>query len=151
MLNLNITELLDASKIAGFSDIDQSEITIKEGHTPEPLKEKYGAVYIFRMKDESLFKNSLGDFLKVGKVSSPKSNPRYTYQHYKASANGSTLAKSLVNDPKINVKESDVKNWILENTERYNLIIPNRTRNFIHFAEAFYILKLQPRFEKINA
>lgn len=32
-----------------------------------------------------------------------------------------------------------------------NIIIPNHTRNFIHFAEAFYILKFQPRFEKINA
>jgi hypothetical protein len=42
----------------------------------------------------------------------------------------------------------DCGEWIRNNTTRYNILIPVELgKPFLHFAEAFLILKLRPKFE----
>ena len=109
-------------------------------HYPVALPRDNSAIYIF--EDLS------SGYLKIGQAG-PNSAARYLSQHYYTST-GSTLAKSLLKDPiyspLIGVKTPSV--WIKENTSRYNILIPNiYSKHFVNFAEAFFILKCNPRFE----
>ncbi len=116
-------------------------------HIPLPIPTNHGATYIFYWKDKCL---------KVGKAGE-NSNSRYQSQHYSVNANGSTLAKSLQNEPEFHAMvgahpNTNWENWIKENTTRYNILIPaNFGAKFLHFAEAFFILKCNPMFENSRA
>lgn len=129
----DLRSLVKAANNAGFKmNVNDLKIEIlKAGmktHIPTKLWDGYSAVYIFKYKTE---------YLKVGKVN-PKSNPRYQYQHYNPKSNDSTLAKSMGKDG----------NWIKENISRVNILIPSQLgKKFVHFAEAFFILKCNPKFE----
>lgn len=110
-------------------------------HKPTILPKGFFAVYIFEHENK---------YLKVGKVSGETNNDRYYQHHYIIKGANSTLAKSLVNDSEYSklFKNEDVKDWILNQTSRYNILIPKvYGRNFVNFAEAFFILKCDPRFE----
>lgn len=147
---VEINSVLSTAKIAGFDEYSHSNISIdiwgdeNEEHIQKDLPQNAGAVYIFKYQDE---------YLKVGKVSSFTSNPRYKYQHYQPSSNGSTLARSLLNSDEFKIDSKALKTWIKENTTRINIIIPHlendfeRTKKFIHFVEAYFILKCNPKFE----
>jgi len=109
-------------------------------HIPFALPQNTAAVYIFKWN---------GTYLKVGKVNS-NSNARYQYHHYDPNSSRSNISKSILNDiemmPIIGAIPPGV--WIKENTTRFNILIPNSLgKNFVHFAEAFFILKCNPKYE----
>ena len=84
---------------------------------PNGLKKGYAAVYSF------IDKNS-GQFLKIGKANE-KSQARYVSQHYGFKA-PSTLAKSICADKQMQehrIKEDGIKEWILNNTRRIDILI----------------------------
>lgn len=110
-------------------------------HKPTKLPEGYFAVYIFQHNK---------NYLKVGKVSGSKNNDRYYQHHYIVKGANSTLAKSLSLDPIYSKKiiKGNEREWILKNTSRFNILIPKSYEaNFVNFAEAFFILRCNPKFE----
>ncbi len=142
----DITQLKQAALLAGFSVSDENiELTIWgsgiEDHTPEKLPIDCGAVYIFKYDNE---------YLKVGKANY-KSNARYQSHHYNYDSSNSNLSKSIINDEigsTNNLDTDTVGSWIKENTSRFNIIIPKELgKAFVNFAEAFFILKCNPKFE----
>jgi len=109
-------------------------------HIPKPLPSGYSSVYIFKFRRK---------YLKVGKVNQ-KAKGRYQYHHYAPESSRSNLSKSILNDiemmPIIGAIPPGL--WIKENTTRFNILIPNSLgKNFVHFAEAFFILKCNPKYE----
>lgn len=108
-------------------------------HSPKQLPEGYSAVYIFKYKDK---------YLKVGKANS-KSKARYLSQHYNPNSCKSNLSKSIINNlgMKSIMKKCIPGKWLKENTTRYNILIPNSYgKNFVNFAEAYFLLKCNPIF-----
>ena len=131
--NLSVDELQLLQWNAGLSS-----------HIPQSLPSNKAAVYIFKWQDS---------YLKVGKVNS-NSNARYQSQHYNSESSKSNLAKSILQDAELQMLlvNSNVSQWIKTNTTRFNIIIPSSLgKNFVHFAEAFFILKCNPRFENTRA
>jgi hypothetical protein len=116
-------------------------------HISSSLPNGFAAVYIFKWQN---------GYLKVGKVNA-NSNARYQSQHYSANSSPSNLAKTLRNESEFHAltaqsAETDWGRWIKENTTRFNILIPEKFgKNFVHFAEAFFILKCQPMFENTRA
>jgi hypothetical protein len=103
-------------------------------HIPLALPLNTAAVYIFKWNNH---------YLKVGKVN-PNSNARYQYHHYNPDSSGSNLSKSLLNEPEFQalLGDGNVGEWLKTNTSRFNILIPeNLDKKFVHFAEAFFILK----------
>lgn len=140
----DIEALCGAAAEAGFH-VEHDRLDLRcweggEGHFPVSLPPNMAAVYVFKWNDA---------YLKVGKVNA-KSNARYKFHHYKPDSSKSNLASSLLGDkdfqPRIGC--SEVGAWIKTNTTRFNILIPEDLgKDFVHFAEAFFILKCRPRFE----
>ena len=145
----DLQSLVNASAQAGYNvNLNDLELLSwdagMETHIPIALPKDFAAVYIFKWNDS---------YLKVGKVNS-KSNARYQSQHYNPDSSNSNLSKSLLNEPEFEVllRGSLPGNWLKENTVRFNVLIPSSLgKNFVHFAEAFFILKCSPRFENTRA
>jgi hypothetical protein len=142
----DIRLLCNVAKEIGVS-IDPKSITLQhwakgvETHRPARLPKGLFAVYIF------VYQNIV---LKVGKVSGTKNNDRYYQHHYLVKGASSTLAKSIMQDADYShlVKDGNVREWIVNNTERYNIQIPKELgANFIHFVEAFFIIRFNPKYE----
>jgi hypothetical protein len=115
-----------------------------DSHIPQALPVNMAAVYIFKWQDT---------YLKVGKVNS-NSNARYQSQHYNPNSSNSNLSKSLLQDSalQLHLDNVNITEWVKANTTRFNILIPSRLgKNFVHFAEAFFILKCNPRFENTRA
>lgn len=98
------------------------------GHTPLALPKGKMAVYTFCHN---------GQFLKIGQANI-NSKARYQSHHYHLKSGSSTLANSLVNDPKMSslVNPSNINQWIKNNCERFDVIIDGNkhdkmTLNFI--------------------
>ncbi len=92
-----------------------------------------------------------GTWLKVGKVG-PKSQARYVSQHYNAGSAQSTLAGSLIVDPKMStIVGFDQHNpgaWIKASTCRVNILLPSsRNKELLSLLEAFLHVRLKPRYE----
>ena len=92
-----------------------------------------------------------GAWLKIGKAG-PKSNARYTSQHYNPGSAQSTLAGSLMNDPRmLTVDGFDPKavgDWVKIATHRVNILLPShRRKELMALLEAFLHLRLSPRYE----
>jgi len=149
MINKNdINDLLKAAEIADFNlfEPDMLELQVWEKgidtHIPVKLPEGKCAVYIFEYA---------GEFLKVGQVGS-KSSARFLSQHYNPKSSNSNLAKSLEKNKQHYSITEDVNIWIKKNTTRYNILIPansdKQINYFLNFAEAFFILKCKPKFER---
>lgn len=113
----------------------------KEGNHSLSLKDGYMAVYTFALGDK---------WLKVGQVSK-NSNPRYKYDHYKTDK-GSTLARSLINDPEnCSLNESNVGDWIKKHCDRYDVWIDSsrfsNPKIVLNFVEGLLQYNLNPRYE----
>lgn len=141
----DIQSLVNAASNAGYHvNINDLQLLTwnpgKETHSPLALPTGFSAIYIFKYNNH---------YLKVGKVNT-HSNARYQSQHYNPDSSISNLSKSIMNDSEMNAirgnKHPGV--WLKENTFRFNVLIPNRLgKNFVHFAEVFFVLKCNPRFE----
>lgn len=93
-----------------------------------------------------------GEWLKIG-MAGPKSNARYTSQHYNIRSARSTLSASLVNDPRMvessEVSAETVGDWIKYETCRVNILIDEGyDKLLLNLLEAFLHLRLNPRYEK---
>jgi hypothetical protein len=141
----DIDELTIAASKAGYI-VNADDLTLLvwnagiETHIPQRLLLNKAAVYIFKWNDI---------YLKVGKVNA-NSNARYQSHHYNPNSSNSNLSKSLLSDAEFEalLGIGIVGDWIKENTTRFNILIPTILgKNFVHFAEAFFILKCNPRFE----
>ena len=112
-----------------------------KGNHSLSLKNGYMAVYTFALGDK---------WLKVGQVSK-NSNPRYKYDHYKTDK-GSTLARSLINDPEnCSLNESNVGDWIKNKCDRYDVWIDStrfsNPKIVLNFVEGLLQYNLNPRYE----
>ena len=92
-----------------------------------------------------------GVWLKIGKAG-PNSRARYEYQHYKVGSAQSTLAASLVGDPRMATIDgfdpASVGDWIKASTSRVNILLPaTRQPELLSLFEAFLHLRLRPRYE----
>ncbi len=85
------------------------------GHKPKSLPSGKMAIYTFVYQENV--------FLKIGQAG-PKSTARYQSHPYNLGSGPSTLAKSLVEDTSMPmVNASNVKTWIKNNCERYDVIL----------------------------
>ena len=145
--------IVDVDKIASkqFHLSDNSGKPLFEiKHQPKgnhslSLEDGYMAVYTFVLSDDSDDK-----WLKVGQVSK-NSNQRYKYDHYKTDK-GSTLARSLINDPEnCSLNESNVGDWIENNCDRYDVWIDSsrfsNPKIVLNFVEGLLQYNLNPRYE----
>ena len=144
----DIIELCNSAANAGFN-VNANALKLLvwnaglQTHIPLVLPANSAAVYIFKWND---------NYLKVGKVNS-NSHARYQSHHYNPDSSRSNLSQSLLSDIEFQALLGDryVGEWIKVNTTRYNILIPSSLgKNFVHFAEAFFILKCNPRFENIR-
>ncbi len=104
---------------------------------PRTLPKGYGAVYFFIFGDT---------VMKIGKVN-PKSNARYVSHHYNCSA-PSTFAKSLLKDQSMQLDHISVKQWILTNTQRINILIKeDKGKAATELVEAIMHYYFRPRYE----
>jgi hypothetical protein len=112
---------------------------INHGPVPQlPLHKQ--AVYFFKYEEI---------YLKVGKAG-PNANARYQSQHYSIAGGNSTLAGKLIADPEMQpiIQNNNIGNWIKNNTTRYNILInADCGLHFLNFAEAFFILRCNPKYE----
>ena len=109
---------------------------------PSVLPKGKAAVYVFIWN---------GVCLKVGKVG-PKSQARFTSQHYSPASSNSNLAKSLVaGQGKIGVSgitESNVGAWIKTNVDRVNFLLNVECGiPVLSLLESFLQCRLHPAFE----
>ncbi|MEQ9240322.1 hypothetical protein [Roseovarius indicus] len=100
------------------------------------------AVYVFSLG---------GDVLKVGKVG-PKSQARYTSQHYNPGSAQSTLAASIIGDAeRLGLADAEcakIGNWIRANVDRVNILIPvDHGVAVLTLLESFLQCSLRPRYE----
>lgn len=91
------------------------------------------------------------DVLKVGKVG-PKSQARYTSQHYNPGSAQSTLAASMIADAeRIGLGDADqaeIGNWIRTNVDRVNILLPASLGvPVLTLLESFLQCRLRPRYE----
>lgn len=141
----SIPELIRALEICGvqMSKADFEPKNMGVPHSPPTaLPKGKMAVYIFLHGKKCL---------KVGKAG-PKSNARYTSQHYSVGRTSSTLAKSIVKTPERvgmeKMEEEKVGAWIKSQTRRINILLDGgHSRDILNFVEAFYILRLKPVYE----
>jgi hypothetical protein len=145
----DITTALDAFKevvkLAG-DKLNDEEITVeyleKPNHKqPKNLPKGKMAVYGFYYN---------GQWLKIGEAG-PKSNPRYTSQHYTGSAM-STLSGSIVKDPHMRplsaLEQPMMKRWIENNTNRVNILISSERSKYLRYLlEVFLQCRLKPKYE----
>ena len=100
-----------------------------------------------------------GEWLKIGQVG-PKSNARYTSQHYTGSAN-STLAGALRGDAEwakrvandvdaeapAGITKDFTAEWIEHTTSRVNILLPPNHDALRRLLEAFLHVRLRPKYE----
>lgn len=122
---------------------DIQEEFLAAPHTaPTKLPSGRMAVYIFTLGS---------DVLKVGKIG-PKSQARYTSQHYNPGSAKSTLAASMIADAgSVGLAEvdiTDIGHWIRANVDRVNILLPVRLGvPVLTLLESFLHCRLRPRYE----
>jgi hypothetical protein len=109
---------------------------------PSSLPKGKAAVYVFIWN---------GVCLKVGKVG-PKSQARFTSQHYSPASSNSNLAKSLViGQGKLGlsgITEANIGSWIKGNVDRFNILLSIEAGiPVLTLLESFLQCRLQPVFE----
>ena len=152
-MNWNPEQLLDdftvVAELAGI-EIWPEAISIENlgmpHRPPSSLPKGKMSVYVFSEEDR---------VLKVGKVG-PRSQARYTSQHYNAGSAPSTLAASILKDEdavaRYALNDTNVSDWIKENTNRVNFVldvalgVPTLT-----LLEAFVQCRLHPAFEGFSS
>jgi hypothetical protein len=93
-----------------------------------------------------------GEWLKIG-LAGPKSNARYTSQHYNPNSAPSTLAASLVKDARMSefadFDASAPGAWVKSRCSRVNILLDSKHGPFVlALLEAFLHLRLRPRYER---
>jgi hypothetical protein len=93
-----------------------------------------------------------GAWLKIG-IAGPKSQARYTSQHYSLRSAPSTLAKSLAGDGRmLSCNGFDARapaGWIKSSCHRVNILLPMECgRDVLALLEAFLHVRLKPRYER---
>src|SRR5688572_17174332 len=143
----DIQNLVSSARFAGFEvnseDLELQTLTAgATTHLPGALPPNKCAVYIFKHNEV---------YLKVGKANK-KTKSRFHYQHYKPRSSKSNLSKSLEKNPEYALLiGNEPGTWLKANTHRFNILIPSSLgKQFVHFAEAFFILKCKPKFENIR-
>lgn len=124
-------------------------------HKPHGLPDGKCAVYVFSLS-ESLGKRCVagtGRVLKIGKAGS-NSNARFQSHHYGAGRAPSTLAATLLRSrvlwPYLGIEElrnTDVGNWIKENTGRDNFYLDADDDDALPELERYLKGRLSPVFE----
>jgi len=138
----------DFYKVASVAGIDMADSGLSVEYLPAPhrppsaLPKGKSAVYVFMWR---------GECLKVGKAG-PKSQARYTGQHYSPLSSNSNLAKSLFSARDelglAGLSESTVGDWIRANTARYNFLLDSSCGiPVLTLLESFLQCRLRPRFE----
>lgn len=126
-------------------------------HVPKALPRGYGAVYVFALSNDYGSRCEAGAHrvLKVGKAG-PNSNARFQSQHYGFSAR-STVAGALIANPIIwshlgieTLRKADCRDWLLENTERYNFYVPEFSQRALDPLENFLRAVLGPALEGLS-
>lgn len=114
-------------------------------HEPPTLPKNKMAIYAFFLDD--------GSCLKCGKVG-PRSNARYTFQHYLPNSANSTLAASLLKHGKILPHGADdeksVGPWMRTSLDRVNFLLPADLKfgpAVLSYLEAFLHVCWNPIFE----
>jgi len=139
-----LEDFVKVAKLAGVP-ISLSEIKVEQLPAPHsrPPSLPVGklAVYVFMYG---------GRCLKVGKAGA-KSTARYCSQHYGLNAS-STLAKSLIKSQAhlglTGLDESNIGNWICQNTNRINVLVPSKSGvALLSLLESFIQCRLNPEFE----
>ena len=92
-----------------------------------------------------------GEWLKIGQVGS-KSSARYTSQHYNQKRAKSTLAGSLINDPKMfeitGFNPDNPGDWIKASTCRVNILLSSqRKKTLLTLLESFLHARFNPKYE----
>jgi len=140
--------LADFATVAQLADVSLGADDIRIESLPAPhlpptrLPVGQMAVYVFTYER---------DVLKVGKVG-PKSQVRYTSQHYNPGTAQSTLAASVIADAeRIRLGAADraeIGNWIRTNVDRVNILLPAHLGvPVLTLLESFLQCRLRPRYE----
>ncbi len=138
----------DFRKVAGLAGLEISATALAVESAPAPhvppssLPKGKMAVYVFFCR---------GQCLKVGKVG-PKSQARYTSQHYIPHSSKSNLAKSLLaargEMDLLELQESEIGAWIRSNVDRLNFLLDAHCGiAALTLLEIFLQCRLKPRFE----
>lgn len=144
--NMKYIDELKRIVIGGFNligkSINEKQFYIEfqdKPHFPKALGDGKMAVYMFLYNDK---------FLKIG-IADKNSSARYQSQHYSVRGNSSTLAKSLVEDERMSdVNERNVKEWIMNNCQRYNIILDAEVGSFaLSLIEGLLHHKYMPVYE----
>ena len=144
-----IEDFKKVAELAGIHVTDKDialEIKKSPHRPPTFLPSGKMAVYVFMWGD---------DCLKVGKVG-PRSQARYTSQHYNPNSSNSNLAKSILRHKHelglTNLTESTIGDWIRSNTDRINFIL-NKELGIpvLTLLEAFLQCRLRPKFEGFDS
>ena len=144
-VNQLIADFASVAALAGVSIPDAAitaEVLLKPHVPPTALPSGKMAVYVF------LWGNSC---LKVGKVG-PRSQARYTSQHYNPNSSNSNLAKSILKQglelglPSLS--DTTVGNWIKTETDRVNFLLDQKLGiPVLSLMESFLQCRLRPKFE----
>ena len=123
-------------------DVIRVETLIMPHRPPRNLPKGKIAVYVFSDKER---------VLKVGRAG-PRSQARYTSQHYNAGSAPSTLAASILKDEdavqRYSLNKRNVSGWIKKNTDRVNFILDaDHYGPMLNLLEAFVQCRLQPVYE----
>jgi len=137
----------DYRKVAAIAglDIGRGELVVEvlpaPHRPPGSLPLGKSAVYVFFWH---------GQCLKVGKAG-PRSNARYTSQHYLPGSSASNLSRSLLLAQEslgLDLDQASVAQWIRANTERWNFLLDSSLGiPALTLLEAFLQCRLRPRFE----
>jgi hypothetical protein len=149
-----VKDFLEVARLAGVA-IERSQVSIEvrpaPHQSPTQLRPGSQAVYVFTVGDRCL---------KVGKAG-PKTQARFTTQHYGLHAK-STLARSLLaHRPRLSemlapdtvngiadLSEATVGSWIRQNTRRIHFFLPASLGAApLLLLEAFLHCRLKPCFE----
>jgi hypothetical protein len=111
-------------------------------HRPSDLPIGRMAVYSFFLNRQAL---------KVG-IAGPKSGARYRSQHYNPNSAQSTLAGSILKQPKkvgiVAISASSVGDWIKANTDRINILLPaSYGKPLLSQLESFLHARWKPIYE----
>ena len=148
-INLLVRDFRRVAQIAGTEfRVSDVEVEFLEAPHSPPSRIPAGkmAVYVFAYGDS---------VLRVGKVG-PRSQARYTSQHYNPGSAPSTLAATLLkHGDAIGVTDLDadtVGGWIKSNTDRLNFLLDiDCGVTVLALMESFLQCRLKPQFEGFSS
>ncbi len=147
-MSIDSRSITDAfRKVAELANVQMAatDLRIEElpaPHRPTGLPPGSMAVYVFSYGRTTL---------KVGKAG-PNSDARFRSQHYNPRSAASTLAASILKNPtpvgNPAVDDDSVGDWIRENADRVNFILPERVGiEVLTLLEAYIQCRLKPVYE----